>query len=405
PPIGSNQNEDEQQRRFNTLVTRIYIVLLICLLIYVGLFIHADVKEITEKQDNPTEEELDSFLNEAECPCSRISPLYGEFISLEPILHQICSSDFVSDRWIKAVYSDSNVTYFNLNDFRTFGSAQFQALAGFCDQSKSYLEQNIKLLEKRTFISPKLLSRSVFQEEINSTVTQFKQSLTRAFTAELELILRVISSNRLVSGLQTNFIISYAYSGPPEVNVAKYIGRHNEFCSCVLDYRCTSNAIFSNVFNASTQYHPGNQTNLTGLASGCLSVTSILASTLECFYNQTCLNTIVSGFPTKEKFSALTINNISRFGAYATVQSIVDKLMVEDWLMYISYEKYRDNCAPLSCTYPKEIRNSLLDVLAQLIGLLSGLISALRLLIPIIVRFIMNKLNNVQSPPSTLTRK
>ncbi|CAF4107702.1 unnamed protein product, partial [Adineta steineri] len=41
--------------------------------------------------------------------------------------------------------------------------------------------------------------------------------------------------------------------------------------------------------------------------------------------------------------------------------------------------------------------------MAQLIGLLSGLISALRIVIPIIVRFIVNKLNNVQSPPSTLT--
>ncbi|CAF3580265.1 unnamed protein product [Adineta steineri] len=405
PPVGSDQHEDEQQRRFNTLVTRIYIVLLTCLLIYLGLFIHADVKEITEKRVNPTEVELDSYPADTECPCSRISLLYGEFILLKPDLHQICKSDFVSDRWIKAIYSSSNVTYFNLNDFRAFGSAQFQALAGFCDLSISYLQQNIELFAKRTFISEELLSRNVFQEEIDLTITQFQQTIPRAFATELELILRVITNNRLVSGLQTNFIISFDRAWPPEVNPAEYNDKNNEFCSCASDYRCTSNAIFSDIFNASTQYHSSNQTKLTGLASGCLPATSILASTLECFYNQTCVNTLVSGFPTKENFSAMIRNNLSRFGPYATVQSIVDKLMVEDWLMNVSYEKYRDNCAPLSCTYPKKLRNSLLDVMAQLIGLLSGLIAALRLLIPIIVRFIMNKLNNIRSPPSTLTRK
>ncbi|CAF4066789.1 unnamed protein product [Adineta steineri] len=405
PPVGSNQSEDEQQRRFNILVTRIYIVFLTCLLIYIGFYIYSDLKKITDKRDNPTKEELDNFLSDAECPCSRISLSYGEFISLEPILHQICSSDFVSDRWIKAIYSGSNVTYFNLNDFRTFGSAQFQTLAGFCNQSLSYLRQSIDLFRDRKFISTKHLQRSLFQEEIRSTITHFQQTLHRAFAAELELILRVIGSNQLMSGLQTNFIISYGPAGPPEVNPSIYSSSNKASCNCASDYGCTSGAMFSDIFNAPTQYHSGLRTRLRELKSGCLPVTSILASTLECFYSQTCLSTLVSEFITNETFSAMTINYLSRFGPYAAVKSIVDKLMVEDWIMNVSYEKYRDNCAPLSCTYPKEMRNSLLDVMAQLIGLLSGLILALRLVIPIIVRFIMNKLNNVQSPPSTLTRK
>ncbi|CAF1179603.1 unnamed protein product [Adineta steineri] len=403
PPVGSDQNEDEQQRRFNIIVTRIYLVLLTCLLIYLGLFTYSDVKDITEKQDNPPKIELDSFPADVECPCSRISLSYGEFISLGPILHQICKSDFVLDRWTKAIYSDSNVTYFNLNDFRTFGSAQFQALAGFCDQSISYLEQNIDSFEKSKFISPQLLPRNLFQEETQTAIIRFQQSLPRAFAAQLELILQVISSNRLMSGLQTNFIISY--DDNPEVNPAIYIDRNKASCDCVSDYRCTSKAIFSDIFNASTQYDFGRKIRLPGLASGCLPVTSILASTLECFYSQTCLNTLISVFQTEENFSAMAVSNISRFGQYATVKSIVDNLMVEDWLMNVSYEKYRDNCAPLSCTYQKKMRNTLLEVMVKLIGLLSGLICALRLVLPIIVRFILNKLNNVQSPPSGLTRK
>ncbi|CAF4081720.1 unnamed protein product, partial [Adineta steineri] len=316
PPAGSDQNEDEQQRRFNIIVTRIYLVLLTCLLIYLGLFIHSDVKEITEKRVNPSKEELDSFLSDAECPCSRISLLHGEFISLKLSLHQICSSDFVLDRWIKAIYSGSNVTYFNLNDFRTFGSAQFQALAGFCNQSNSYLQQNIDSFENSTFISPELLPRSVFQEEINSTITQFQQTVPGAFAAQLELVLQVITGNRLMSGLQTNFIISYY--DDPQVNPAIYRHRNKAPCNCVSDHQCTSNAIFSNIFDAPTQNEFDRDTRLPGLASGCLPVTSILASTLECFYNQACLNKLVSFFPTKEKFSAMTNSNISRFSPDTT---------------------------------------------------------------------------------------
>ncbi|CAF4066819.1 unnamed protein product [Adineta steineri] len=358
---------------------------------------------MVEKRDNPTKEELDSFLVNTECPCSRISLSYGEFISLKPNLHQICESDFVSDRWTKAIYSDSNVTYFNLNDFRTFGSAQFQALAGFCNQSGSYLQQNMDSLKKTMFISQELLTKSRFQEEINSTVTQFQQTLPRAFTVQLELILQVITGNRLISGLQTNIIISSDHH--PEVAPAEYMDRNKASCNCILDHQCISDAIFSGIFNASTRYNSSNETRLPGLKSGCLPVTSILASTLQCFYNQRCLNKLVSFFPTKENFSAMAINNVSRFGPRATVKSIVDNLMVEDWLMNMSYEKYRDNCAPLSCTYLKEMSITLMDVVVKLIGLLSGLISALRLMIPIIVRFIIKKINNVRSPPSTLTRK
>ncbi|CAF3934176.1 unnamed protein product, partial [Rotaria sp. Silwood1] len=77
---------------------------------------------------------------------------------------------------------------------------------------------------------------------------------------------------------------------------------------------------------------------------------------------------------------------------------MLENLMIEEWITTISYEKYYDQCAPISCTYSKEERHNLIYVITKLISLLSGLTLVLELIIPIIVRFIMKKLNHEQAP-------
>jgi hypothetical protein len=397
PPTDSNAREEEQSH-INIIITRVYLVVLTVVLIALGIFIWSQFETTTVTIDNPDKEQLDELLLDADCPCSRISLSYGEFISLKPILHQVCHSEFVSDRWIKALFSDSNATYYYFKDFRTFGSAQFQALAAFCRLSESYLEQSIDSFKKSTFISSQSLSKTNFEREINSSIAQFQETVSRTFATQLELIRRITTSNRLISGLQTNYI--FIQGGAVQTEPVTYHRKDGTYCSCSLDFRCTSDAVFNSIFDAQTQYDyvSHNNTPLRGIKSGCLPVNSILASTLECFYNQTCVDSLVSFFPPNENFSAMTVTNKSRFSPYATVQSIVDHLMVEDWIIDVSYQKYYDRCAPLSCTYSKEKRHSLVFVLTQLISLLGSLIFVLRLMIPIIVRFIIKKLNNVQSP-------
>src|SRR5215467_3052189 len=40
-------------------------------------------------------------LNTLRCPCSNMTIPYHTFTSLSPIFHPVCSSDFVSDPWLK----------------------------------------------------------------------------------------------------------------------------------------------------------------------------------------------------------------------------------------------------------------------------------------------------------------
>ena len=84
----------------------------------------------------PTEDQFKNLPSYSHCPCSCISLLYDEFTKIKKRFHQICSSNFISDRWIKTINSGSNVTYVYYNDFQTDGSAAFQALSTFLTSFK-----------------------------------------------------------------------------------------------------------------------------------------------------------------------------------------------------------------------------------------------------------------------------
>jgi hypothetical protein len=54
-----------------------------------------------------------------------------------------------------------------------------------------------------------------------------------------------------------------------------------------------------------------------------------------------------------------------RFKPNSTMKSILDYLMVEQWITNISYEKYYKTCAPISCSYFKNDTYDWLFVLTK----------------------------------------
>ncbi|CAF4056673.1 unnamed protein product, partial [Adineta steineri] len=57
------------------------------------------------------------------CPCSTTMVPYKNFVSQKFTFHPVCSSIFVSQRWIEALYLSNATKYFSL-DFRTTASSQ-----------------------------------------------------------------------------------------------------------------------------------------------------------------------------------------------------------------------------------------------------------------------------------------
>ena len=99
PSPNSNEVEDDQTRRWNLITTRLYIIVLILSLIGIGLYLSLINQTTLIKMKYPTKEQFEKLPANARCSCSQISFPYGKFISLETNFHEVCSSDFVSDRW------------------------------------------------------------------------------------------------------------------------------------------------------------------------------------------------------------------------------------------------------------------------------------------------------------------
>jgi hypothetical protein len=106
----------------NIISTRVYILSIIIILFGTGLFLFFDDQSEFVIINSPTKQQFRKVPSNAKCSCSQISIPYGKFTSLQTIFHQVCSSDFVTDRWIKAINSGANSTYFSIKDFRTYGS-------------------------------------------------------------------------------------------------------------------------------------------------------------------------------------------------------------------------------------------------------------------------------------------
>lgn len=405
PSTISNERENVQHHRWNIIATRLYFLILFIILLSVAAvsWLSTELAIITIQY--PSKEEFEYLPYDTQCPCSRGSVSYGDFTSLEPTFHQVCTSDFVSDQWIETIFSGSNSTYFYLGDFRTFGSGQFQALASFCRLSMATIQQSISAFKLTTLISLDVLSELVLRQQIKAAIDHFTSVARKRFSAQLTLTLKMTVANRLVSGLQTNHAFVYKANGARLMSIGAYsrlilLGNISK-CDCLVSAYCKYPAVFDDIFGASRQEYSLQFITIPGLYAGCLPVSAMLTSSLECFYSQTCVDLILSFFPTSARFSAMQASQQSIFSQTSTVQSMVDRLMVEDWTIDVSYEKYYAQCAPAACTYSQVERNGFIFALIKIISLLATVTSVLAIVIPNLIDLIRSRPNPDVSPNIT----
>ena len=198
PLTDSGEREDEQQHRLNLVATRVYLVVLTLSLLILALvtWLNPQITIITLQY--PTKEQFKLVPFDAQCSCSRVSISYNEFTPLEASFHQVCTSDFVSDRWIKSVFFYSNTTYFNLYDLRISASALFRALAGFCRLAQGNVLQTINSFAMSTLLSPQLLAETIFRSQAQASIDQFQSAAANTFGVQLELLRQITTASRLL---------------------------------------------------------------------------------------------------------------------------------------------------------------------------------------------------------------
>jgi hypothetical protein len=111
-----------------------------------------------------------------------------------------------------------------------------------------------------------------------------------------------------------------------------------------------------------------------GMFIGCLPLSSLLRSSLSCFYEKACLLQVQAALnldiiaPTLQ-VSALNSTMTSRFEPDTPLEDIINALLVEAWTIDVNYSAYFNGCAAKSCTYSFVRRNSVLVTVTKVIAL------------------------------------
>jgi len=186
------------------------------------------------------------------CPCSVITTSYQTFVSNTIIFHPICSSFFVSQQWIDALYLSDRSRY-GIGDFRTTAVSQFQLLSSLCSISQDLISRTKIDLNDKEFTTTFLLQEAKIELEIDAITQSFQNDLSNQIISFIDYIRLITETNNFVTSLNTNayFFIGTKSSVPTFANVS---GRFEYYDPKVgfgnPDFRCNiANPITSAAFH------------------------------------------------------------------------------------------------------------------------------------------------------------
>lgn len=338
---------------------------------------------------------LKKYSTSLSCPCRQTAISYKTFASISVDHHVVCSSMFVSKTWINHVFSP-NMSYFSAIDFRSLANGYFQMLATLCSASIRIVKDTITDFLADMLLSTQALDYQSLDARIQARSTFAQTLVLKNIRRDLLLARSSIQDNNFLQALQTSYtnILSNLSNGNVYVTPTQtyYVDINGQPCLCGQKSTCFSQCGFFDLYAEDTRgvYTPRtpSRANVTGFVAGCFAIDSLLQSTLECFFDQICLNNVLSFFPTVSfTISPLKSINDSQFSPQSTIQTLVNQLFIERWSAVSSFADYFSYCAPISCTYSYSDGDSALVILTTLLGLYGGLTIVLRLVVFQLVTF------------------
>ena len=132
-----------------------------------------------------------------------------------------------------------------------------------------------------------------------------------------------------------------------------------------------------------------------GMMGGCYALESLLQTALQCFYDQNCIDS--TGTFTKLDIKLL---EMSQYKSNTTIEMILNNLMVEEYTINSSYDKYYNECSPSSCSYTYVKSHDKTEAALSLISLYGGFVIVTRCLAVIIVKIMYRRTRRI-SPQTT----
>ena len=377
---------DEHQLKTERISTQFYMILLaICFLVLLSYKAAENVTQtITIKAPSYDEYQIlyEKQKEKLSCPCSTITSEYKDFLYIKPIFHQLCTSDFISDKWINAEIWQPPVM--NNWDFRRQRRLVFSAMASFCSLANETIFNALVSFTSTQMISAEVLSENLFHKNTAQFVADFIQSVNNTFFYNLQLNRASTQTNQIMSGLNTEsvpfFIGSY-----PSFDIQTFSMSYGG-CTCFISIDCSENAVIWSG-NITVTYRVF---EIPGLLIGCYVDEAVRQSTLQCLYNQSCVDTLMFylNFTAPLKINALNSNSTTIYNINSQINHLVTNLMIEQWIWNDSFQVYYNQCNPSSCFYTLNTKIPFIVILTTLIGLLGGLVKILQIIVPLFVKLV-----------------
>jgi hypothetical protein len=378
---------DEYELQNERISTRVFIILLTIILTILLLYTSLESVTKTVNIKSPTLAQYSklyaTYPQTLTCPCTQISINYGKFLHVEYSFHQVCNSIFVTENWINYLATlEGPDTVYN-DDFRYSGTFTFQALSALCDLVNRTLSDSLTRFYSSQYVSAFVTPSELFQSQGQSLLLQFISTATNEFLLSIDMIRGITQSNSLLSALFSNYYL-YKLSGYLYVG---FTPQNYGDCACYFSATCVEGyRIYDNTGSIVLYTVPG-------LYFGCYMIESLLQSTLECFYSQTCIHQLRSYLVSTSRITITALNSSlpTQYFINSTIEELLDHLMVEQWNSSQLYDSYYNECQPAQCTYTHQAKNSIIYIVTTLIGLVGGLITVLKLVVPRLIKFIRKK--------------
>jgi hypothetical protein len=390
------EGDDNGYQLKNQLIsTRLFICLLSISLII--LLVYTSQVQVTHIIiiDSPSLEVYSSLYEKyAEvltCPCTNIAITQQEFISLTPTFHQICDSDFVNTRWPTGIDASMGSNYVYNRDFRFRGFSAFTVLISICSLSKTNIANALIDFNSTTFISKNVLPENILIAQMNASIDSYTTSLAYAFERSFQTIRDTTQANGLVSATLSSITFRIVLNNnmsaivPIDAISPRYKLYNQSSCSCHDSATCSEQAYIYTTDFSNIPIYP-----IPGLLIGCYGFEAMMQSNLLCFFNQTCVDDLRTAMNYTYNFTtrALDPSKLVYFNLNSTIQSIMEKIMVQQWIHNVSYVNYYNQCRPIYCRRTYEQKNDVIYIITTLFALIGGLTTILQLIVPRFVRLV-----------------
>ena len=396
----ADAHEQEFQLKNGRIATRLYFILLLSIVLALSLILRLTIDTKTVLVKKPTRLDYEKLLLTPEaknlnCRCTNIAIPYNQTIQLEVFLHPLCRSNYSTQwEWLTDGYQDPILTQTHFN-FRQRFFSQMLLAERLCLAAQKTVIDGLISFYGTSLISTQLLPIDLLTSQMQSLKNVFIANLADNFLLTIDIISMVVQNNQLLTADFTNTELFAASHNATKASNRPVI-YDNCSCNAFDTSSCTTMTIL-----VSASFDPLNITieSLFGIMAACYNIESLRKSHLALFFNQTAIDIIVTKldmigpewYENVDFIEALNISELSAHRINTSIENLLADLFVEEWRLDVTFDQYYNACASELCWYQMSTNRSYFYIASFILGLIGGLGTVLRFLLPPFVKFLRRK--------------